>query len=103
MVLTMKLQLALWRDRADGREMLVGVPLPQEGGLAAGGVGAHDPRHGIEARFIYQEDGLLRVRPLLRAGQVSSRPWAIAASSHWRARRAGCCGLQRSAWHTRPT
>jgi hypothetical protein len=49
MVLTMKLQLALWRDRADGREMLVGVPLPQEGGLAAGGVGAHDPRHGIEA------------------------------------------------------
>ncbi len=103
MVLTMKLQLALWRDRADGREMLVGVPLPQEGGLAAGGVGAHDPRHGIEARFIYQEDGLLRVRPLLRAGQVSSRHWAIAASSHWWARRAGCCGLQRSAWHKRPT
>ena len=36
-------------------------------------------------------------RPLLLAGHVSSRPRVMAASSRWRARRAGCCGLQPSA------
>jgi hypothetical protein len=35
-VLTLKIQLALRRDGADGREMLTGAPVPQEGGWPTG-------------------------------------------------------------------
>jgi hypothetical protein len=38
----------------------------------------------------------------LMAGHVSARQRAIAASSRWRARRTGFCGLQWITWHKRP-
>ncbi len=103
-VLAVEVQLTLGRYRGDGREMVAGVPLPQDGGLADWGVGTHDTREGIKPGLIYEEDGLLLgFRPLLRAGQMSSRQRVIAASSRWRARRTGFCGLQRIALQRRPT
>jgi hypothetical protein len=103
-VLAAEVQLALWRDGTDRREMVAGPPLPHDRGLANRGVGADDTRQGIKARFVYEEDGLLLLlRPLLRAGQICSRQCAMAASSRCRACRAGFCGLQRIRLHRRPT
>lgn len=103
-VLAVEVHLALGRDGRDGREMIAGAPRPQDRGLAHGRIGAHHAGQGIETGFVYEEDRLLlRLSPCLRAGQVSSRHWAIAASSRWRARRVGCCGLHRLVWQRRPT
>jgi hypothetical protein len=103
-VLTMEIQLPLRGDGTDGREMVAGVPLAQDGRLAPWGIGVHDTGQGIKPGFVYEEDGLLLgFRPLLMAGQVSSRQRVIAASSRWRARRMGLCGLQRIALQRRPT
>jgi hypothetical protein len=103
-VLATEIELALRRDGTDGREVLAGPPLPQDGGLADRRIRADDTGQGIEPGFVYKEDAVaLGLRPLSRAGQVSWRQRAIAASSRWRARRIGFCGLQRSSWHRRPT
>jgi hypothetical protein len=84
--------------------MVAGVPLPQDGGLAGWGIRTPDTGEGIKPGLIDAEERLvLGFRPLLRAGQMSSRPRVIAASSRWRARRAGFCGLQRIALPRRPT
>jgi hypothetical protein len=102
--LAAKIQLALGRYRGDGREMVAGVPLPQDGGLADWGVGADHTGQGIEPGFVDEKEALPpSLRPPLMVGQVSSRQRAIAASSRWRARRAGFCGLQRIALSKRPT
>lgn len=64
-VLVMEIELALRRDGTDGREMVAGAPLPQDGGLADGCIGAHDTGQGIKSGFVYKQDSLLlRVRPL---------------------------------------
>jgi hypothetical protein len=103
-VLAMEIELALRRDGTDGREMVAGPPLPQDGRLADRSVGAHDTGQGIKSGFVYKQDGLLLgLRPFWMAGQVSSCHWAMAASSRRWARRAGFCGLQRMALHKRPT
>jgi hypothetical protein len=103
-LLDVEIEFSLRGDGADGREMITRPPLPQDGSLAHRGIGADDTGQGIKPRFVYEQDCLLlRLRPFLRAGQVSSRQWAIAASSRCRARRAGFCGLQRMAWHKRLT
>jgi hypothetical protein len=92
-VLTMEVPLAFRRDRTASGEVSAGLPFPPHGGLADRRLGADDTGQGINARCIYQEERvLLGWRPLLRAGQVSSRQ---------RARRAGFWGRQRSAWHPR--
>jgi hypothetical protein len=102
--LAVNVQLTLGGDGADGREMLAGPPLLQHGRLAHGCIGPDAAGQGIEPRFVYAKDALrLDVCPLLMAGQVSCRPRAMAASSRWRARRAGFCGLQRSPLSLRPT
>src|SRR5262249_14725403 len=102
-VLAVEVQLALWRQGTDGGEMIARPPLPQDGCLPHRGIGADDTGQGIEARFVDEKDALLLgLRPLLMAGQLCSRPCASAASSRWRARRAGFCGLQRSALSKRP-
>ena len=81
-VLAAEVQLALGRDGTDHREMVAGPPLPQDWRLAYWRIGPDDAGQWIQARFVYEEDGLLlRLRPFLMAGQVSSRHWAIAASS----------------------
>ncbi len=103
-VLTVKIQLALWGHGTDSREMIARPPLPQDGRVAHRGIGPDDTRQGIEAGFVDEKDALLLgLRPLLMAGQVCSCQRAMAASSRWRARRAGFCGLQRSALSQRPT
>jgi hypothetical protein len=89
-VLAGEIQLSLGRDGTDGREVIAGPPLSQDGRVPHWGIGADDARQGIEPGLIYEEDGLLLdLRPFLMAGQVSWRQWAMAASSRWRARRAG--------------
>jgi hypothetical protein len=104
LVLAVEIQLALRRNRTDSREVITRPPLPENGGLTYGGIGTDDTGQGIKPRFIDEEDGLpLGLCPLLRAGQVSSRQRVMAVSSRCRARRAGFCGLQRSAFSTRPT
>jgi hypothetical protein len=101
--LAMKIQLALRRDGADGREVIPRPPLPQNGRLAYWGIGT-DAGQGIEARFVDEKDVLpLRLRPLWIAGQVSSRQRVMVASFRWRARRAGFCKLHGIALHKRPT
>jgi hypothetical protein len=103
-VLAVEIELALRGDGTDGREMITGAPLPQDGRLAHRGIGPDDTRQGVEPRFIYKEDGLaLGFCPFLMARQVSSRQCAMAASSRCRARRAGFCGLQRITASRRPT
>jgi hypothetical protein len=103
-VLAGEIQLPLRRQGADGREMVARPPLPQDRRLPDRGIGADHTRQGVEPRFVYEEEVLpLRLGPLLMTGQVSSRHWIIAASSRWRARRAGFWGLQRISWHKRPT
>ena len=103
-VLATEIELALKRDGTDGREVVAGPPLSQDGGLADRSIGAHDTRQGIKSGFVYKQDGLLLgLRPFWMAGQVSSCHWAMAASSRRWARRAGFCGLQRMALHKRPT
>jgi hypothetical protein len=103
-VLAMEIQLPLWGDRADGREMLAGPPLLQDRGLSNRCIGADDAGQRIEPGFIDEKDALpLGLRPLLIAGHVSWRQRAMATSSRWRARRAGFCGLQRIALSKRPT
>jgi hypothetical protein len=71
-VLAGEIQLPLWGDRADGREMIAGPPLPQDGRVSHWGIGADDTGQGIESGLVDEEDGLLLdLRPFLRAGQVS--------------------------------
>src|SRR5918992_1737319 len=85
-VLAVKIPLTLRGDGADGREMLAGPPLPQDGGLAYRRIGADHTGQRIEPRFVDEKDALaLGPRPLLMAGHVSWRPRAMAASSRWRA------------------
>jgi hypothetical protein len=104
LVLAMKIQLAFRRDGANGREVIPRPPFPENGRLSYRGIGAGDTGQGVEPGFINEEDRLpLGLRPLLSAGHVSSRQRVMAASSRWRARRAGFCGLQRMASHKRPT
>lgn|GEM_PF-1159926 len=103
-ILAMKVELAPGRDGADGGEMIAGVPLPQDRCVAHWCIRAYDAGQGIESRFVYEEDGLLLgLRPLLIAGHLSSRHWAMAVSSRCRARRTGFWGLQRRALRKRPT
>jgi hypothetical protein len=103
-VLATEIEFALRRDGTEGREVVAGPPLPQDGGLAERRRGAHDTGQGIKSRFVYKKDSLLLgLRPLWMAGQVSLCQWEMAVSSRWRARRAGFCGLQRMALHKRPT
>jgi hypothetical protein len=84
--------------------MVAGPPLAHNGRLAHRRIGAHDTGKGINPGLVSEEEALLLgLRPLLIAGQVSSRQQAIAASSRWRARRAGFWGLQWITWHKRPT
>lgn len=51
-ILVMEIQLTLRGDRTDGREMVAGPLLPQDGGLPDGRIGAHHAGEGIEPRFI---------------------------------------------------
>src|ERR687895_642861 len=103
-ILATEVQLALGRDGTDRREVVAGPPVPHKRRLTPRGIGAHDTGQGINTRCVYEEDGLLlRLRPFLMVGQVSSRHRAIAASSRWQARRAGFCGLHRMVWQRRPT
>jgi integrase/recombinase XerD len=93
-----------WLGHTDGRQMVAGAPLPQNGGLAHGCIRAAHTGQGIEPRFVSEKDAVpLGLRPLWSAGQVSWRQRAIAPSSRCRARRAGLCRLHWSAWHQRPT
>jgi hypothetical protein len=102
--LAAQIQLALRRDGADGREMITGPPFRQDRGMAHWGLGADHTGQGIDPRFIDEEDRLPPgLCPLLSASQVSCRQCAMAASSRWRARRAGVCGLQHMALSKRPT
>jgi hypothetical protein len=102
--LAAEVELAPGRDGTDRRQMVTGTPFPQNRGLAYGGIGAHDTGQRIKPRLVYEENCLLLdLRPLLMAGQVSSRHCAMAASLRCRARLAGFCGLQRSASSKRPT
>jgi hypothetical protein len=103
-ILRMEVEFAFGRDGADRRQMITRIPFPQNGRLADGGIGADDTGEWIKPRFVYEDNRLLLgLRPLLMAGQVSSRQRAMAASSRWRARRAGFCGLQPIALSRRPT
>jgi hypothetical protein len=73
-VLTVDVHLPRRGDGRDGGQRVAGVPLPQDGGLADGGVGTHDTGQGIQPGLISEEDGwLLGFRPLFRAGQRSLR------------------------------
>src|SRR5688572_24029040 len=84
--------------------MVAGPPLLQHGRVAYWGRGADDTGQGREPGCIEEDNRLpLGVCPLLRAGQVSSRQRAIAASWRCRARRLGYWGLQRIALSSRPT
>jgi hypothetical protein len=103
-LLTVKIELTFRGEGADRREMIPGLPFPEDGGLAYWGIHADGTGQGIEPGFIAEEARLrLGFGPLLRAGQLSSRQPMMPASSRWRARRAGCYGLQGMAWHKRPT
>ena len=103
-ILHMEVEFALGRDGTDRGEMIPGIPFLQNWGLAHRGIGAHDTGEWIKPRFVYEDNRLLLgLRPPLMAGQVSSRQRAMAASSRWRARRAGFCGLQPIALSRRPT
>jgi hypothetical protein len=97
-VLAVAVELPLRREGSDGGERIACAPCAQDRGLAGRRLGAHHPRPGVDPGFVYQADRvLLGLRPLLRAGHGPWRPGALAASSRWRARRLGCCGLQRIA------
>ena len=103
-LLAVKVHLALGGYGRDGRQMIACPPLPQHGRLSDRRIGTHDTGQGIKPGLVYEEDGLvLGLRPFLRAGQVSSRQRVMAASSRWRARRIGFCGLQRIALQKRPS
>ena len=94
---------AFGRDGADGREMVTPPPLPHDGRVARQGPRCARPWATDSSRIRLCRDRVLRgLRPRLRAGQVSSRQRAMAASSRWRARRAGVCGLQPITWSRRP-
>ena len=81
-ILAVEVQLALWRQGADGGEMIPCPPLSQDGGLPHRRIGPHHARQGIKTGLIYEEETLsLLLRPLLMAGQVCSRQRAMAASS----------------------
>jgi hypothetical protein len=102
--LAVEVQRALRRERGDRRQVVTGLPRAQDGRPARRRVRAHHAGSGIAARVISAEDRLLLgLRPLLSAGHVSPRQRAIAASSRWRARRAGVWGRQWITWPKRPT
>ena len=48
LVLAVEIELAPRRDRTDGGQMVTGVPLPQNGGLAYRGIGTDDAGQGVE-------------------------------------------------------
>jgi hypothetical protein len=51
-VLTVKIPLPLWGDRADGREMVTGAPLAHDRRLPHRRIGAPDAGQRIKARFV---------------------------------------------------
>jgi hypothetical protein len=73
-ILRMEVELAFERKGADRRQMVAGIPFPQNRRLADGSIGAHDTRQRVKPGLVYEKDGLLLdLRPFLIAGQVSSR------------------------------
>ena len=58
-VLAVEVQLALWRDRTDGREMISGSTIPAGWASGPRGIGAHDTGQGIKARLVYEEDAFV--------------------------------------------
>jgi hypothetical protein len=91
-------------DGADGGEMVTREGHAQDGSLPPRRPGADRKWEQIEARFIYPDDGRsLFVRPFLSAGQRSSPPAAILASSRCVARLIGCWRLQPHARRIRLT
>jgi hypothetical protein len=103
-ILAVEGPLALWRQGADDGEMITGPPLSHEGGLPHRRIGTHHTRQGINPGLIDAAEALfLLLRPPCMAGHVGSRPYAMAASSRCRARRAGFWGRHRMALSNRPT
>jgi hypothetical protein len=103
-ILAAEVASAAGREGTDRRQLVTGVPRAYDRRLTSRGIGAHDAGQGLKARFSSEEERLLRgLRPVWRAGHVSPRQWAIAASSRCRARLVGLCGLQCRVSRKRPT
>jgi hypothetical protein len=80
---------------ADDREMIAGTGHPENRRLPPRGVGAHQARQQIEARFVYPDNGTpLALGFAKRAGQRSVHHSRMAASLRWVARRSGFWTLQ---------
>jgi hypothetical protein len=70
--LTVNIPPPRWGDGTDGREVSTRPPRSQEGRVPHWGIGADAARQGRNPGLVDEEDGLLRrLRPCLRAGQVS--------------------------------
>lgn len=88
----------------DGRDTVVGIPVPQERRLPHRAPGLADRGEQEEARFVYEDEvGPQPGGVFFTRGQVVRFHAAMPASSRWRARRSGFWWLQPSWWRSLPT
>src|SRR5260370_14787156 len=97
-------QAALWRDPADGREVVVGERRRQGRSLPTWRPGPHGPGQQVEAGLVYPDDGPTFFGGFFsRAGQRSRHHAVIAAWSRCAARTRGRWPLWRTACSSRLT
>lgn len=99
-----QVQSAFLINGTDGRQMISADHLAQHRRLTSRRIGAHYRGQQVETGLVYPEDyspfppGLFLI-----AGHRLRDQLSIAASSRWRARRAGTCKLQPTSRSRRPT
>lgn len=85
------------RQPGDHRDAVVFLPMAQDGSLAARRPGAPHGWNQEEARFVDEDEVGAQPRGVFfTRGHSRAVHSAIAASSRWRARRSGFCGVQPS-------
>lgn len=86
-ILCAEVELSVESDSADHREVIASAPFLQHGLGTDRSERSNNARERVEARLVYEEDGVAALLcPLLISGQRLSRQALMAASFRWVAR-----------------
>jgi hypothetical protein len=102
-ILDLHEQSTIWRQSADGRQVVTGQRNSQDGRLPHGRRGSHGHGQQVERRLIYEDDGTrFLFRLFFNSATRCSRQVWIACASRWLARLSGFWTLCLIALRRRP-